>query len=121
MGTITLSPPELSTPGTTDFLRSAVLSVLAPWEARPGPEATFRFAVRQESDDLYLLHEEVSSDNEPLVLAHFALRNGKIWLLGNETETDFGEALTRQGVPPAQIVPGFLPPAVRPHTGYASE
>ena len=120
MGSVTL--PPLTTGIPTDLLHSAVLAVLAPWQERPGPEATFRFAVRRDdAGNIFLLHQENTDTEAPFVLAHFALRNNKIWLLRNETETDFGAALVRQGVSPAQIVPGFLPHAVRKDTGYASE
>ena len=106
-----------------NLLHDAVLAVLLPWQKRPGPESTFQFAVHQEAENgicrILLLHKERDEAEPPFVLAHFEVRDGKVWLLQNETETDFGAALVEQGISRQQIVPGFLPPSVRKDSGYA--
>jgi XisI protein len=55
------------------------------------------------------------------VLLHFDIKQdtGKIWLQQNNTEVLVAQALTGLGVPASDIVLGFKPEYMRPHTGYA--
>lgn len=42
-------------------------------------------------------------------LLHFDIRDGKIWVQQNDTEIEIGDELVARGVPPKDIVFGFLP------------
>ena len=77
--------------------------------------------MRQEnnSNSFRLLHEENDEEKMPFVLVHFELRDDKVWLMKNETETDFAEALVREGVERDQIVLGFMSSDARKDSGYA--
>jgi XisI protein len=54
-----------------------------------------------------------------LVLFHFAIKDGKIWLCRNVGDYDIVADLEARGVPKEDIVLAFQPPAMRPFTGYA--
>ncbi|WP_017307231.1 XisI protein [Spirulina subsalsa] len=49
---------------------------------------------------------------------HLDIKEGKIWIQRNRTETDIAQALVKMGVPPEDIVLGLHPPYKRPYTGY---
>jgi len=50
---------------------------------------------------------------------HMEIRNGKIWIQYNMTDTDFAEELVELGVPKTDIVLGFHSPFKRQFTEYA--
>lgn len=50
---------------------------------------------------------------------HFDIIDGKVWIQRNMTEWEVGEMLQELGVPKADIVIGFLSPAMRAYTDYA--
>ena len=54
-----------------------------------------------------------------LVILHFAIQNGKIWLHRNVADYDILADIEARGVPKEDIVLAFQPPAMRPFTGYA--
>ncbi|MCW6038607.1 XisI protein [Spirulina subsalsa FACHB-351] len=49
---------------------------------------------------------------------HLDIKEGKIWIQRNRTETDVAEALVEMGVAKSDIVLGLHPPYKRPYTGY---
>lgn len=49
---------------------------------------------------------------------HFDIKDGKIWIQRNRTETDIAQVLVEMGVPSEDIVLGLHPPYKRPYTGY---
>ncbi|MEZ4775153.1 MAG: XisI protein [Bacteroidia bacterium] len=51
-------------------------------------------------------------------MIHFDIKNDKIWLQANFTDADVARELVDKGVPRQDIVLGFQPPYVRPHTEY---
>ncbi len=54
------------------------------------------------------------------ILLHFQLKtDGKIWILANWTEDDVAQLLMQRGVQKQDIVLGFQPEYIRPHSGYA--
>jgi hypothetical protein len=56
-----------------------------------------------------------------LVLMHLDIKgDAKVWLQLNNTEILVGEELEKRGIPKAEIVIGFKPEYMRPHTGYAA-
>ncbi|MBW4619022.1 MAG: XisI protein [Cyanosarcina radialis HA8281-LM2] len=53
------------------------------------------------------------------VVLHFDIKDGKIWIQYNGTETAIAKVLTDKGVPPSDIVLGFHSPFKRQFSGYA--
>jgi len=51
-------------------------------------------------------------------MLHFDIKDGKIWLQQNTTDSDVGQALIDLGVPKNDIVLGLHPEYKRPYTGY---
>jgi len=49
---------------------------------------------------------------------HFDIKDGKIWLQHNATDTDVGQELMEMGVAQEDIVLGLHPPYKRPYIGY---
>jgi hypothetical protein len=49
---------------------------------------------------------------------HIDIKDGKIWIQRNMTETDLGKALVEMGIPKEDIVLGLHPAYERPLTGY---
>lgn len=54
-----------------------------------------------------------------LVIFHFAIQHGKVWLHRNVANYDILEDIEARGVPKEDIVLAFQPPAIRQYTGYA--
>jgi len=52
-------------------------------------------------------------------LIHIDIIDGKVWVQENWTEIDPGKELVYQGVPPSDIVPGFMTPKMRELSDYA--
>ena len=101
-------------------LQAAIRAVLEPWERRASPLSSFHFVVREDAKErrFTLLDEDKNGSREPYVLAQFEIRGGKIWLMRNETETDFGAQLLERGIAREEIVLGFLTPAARRDSDY---
>ncbi len=53
-------------------------------------------------------------------LIHVELRDEKVWIQHDGTETGVAVELTDAGIPKDRIVLGFREPSVRPYTGYAA-
>ena len=51
-------------------------------------------------------------------IIHFDIKDNKIWIQQNTTETDLAEQLVNMGVPKEDIIFGLQPPYKRPYTGY---
>ena len=49
---------------------------------------------------------------------HFDIKDEKIWLQHNATDTDIGQELLEIGVAKEDIILGLHPPYKRPYTGY---
>jgi hypothetical protein len=49
---------------------------------------------------------------------HIDILNGKVWIEHNATDRDIGEELVATGIPRQDIVLGFQPPELRPHTRF---
>lgn len=50
---------------------------------------------------------------------HIEIINGKVWLQEDNTDLVIARELIQAGIPKSDIVLGFHPPHVRPHTEYA--
>lgn len=53
------------------------------------------------------------------VLVHLEIQRDKIWILEDWTEEGIAADLEEAGIPKSDIVLGFYPADVRPHTEYA--
>lgn len=53
------------------------------------------------------------------VVAHLEIKNGKIWIQEDNTESGIATDLEAAGIPKGDIVLGFRHPQLRPYTGYA--
>jgi len=51
---------------------------------------------------------------------HFDIINDKIWIQVNNTDILVNEDLEKRGVKKEEMVIGFLPEYMRPHTGFAT-
>jgi hypothetical protein len=51
-------------------------------------------------------------------LMHIDIKDGKIWIQRDGTETGVANELAAMGVPKEDIVLAFYPPYRRPHTGF---
>lgn len=51
---------------------------------------------------------------------HLDIINGKVWIQEDRTNRPVADALLEAGVPREDIVLGFQPPEVRPHTDFAA-
>ncbi len=49
---------------------------------------------------------------------HIDIKDNKIWIQHNMTESDLGQELVNKGVPPEDIILGLHPPYKRPYTNY---
>jgi XisI protein len=54
-----------------------------------------------------------------MVIFHFTIQNGKIWLHRNVADYDILKDLDSYGIPKDDIVLAFQPPQIRQYTGYA--
>ncbi|MCP4347954.1 MAG: XisI protein [Desulfobacterales bacterium] len=54
-------------------------------------------------------------------ILHIDIKNGKIWIQHNGTETGIADELVALGVPKNDIVLGFQAPYKRRYTGFAEE
>ncbi len=53
------------------------------------------------------------------LIMHFDIKDGKIWVQYNGTETAIAQVLKEKGVPASDIVLGFHSPFKRQFSGYA--
>lgn len=53
------------------------------------------------------------------LILHFDIKDGKVWIQHNGTETAITQALVEQGVPASDIVVGFHSPFKRQFSDYA--
>jgi hypothetical protein len=49
---------------------------------------------------------------------HIDIRDGKVWIEHNGTDARIGEELVAAGIPRKEIILGFQPPEMRPHTNF---
>lgn len=97
-------------------LREAISRVFGSWEALPSAISKFRIVgVSDERKDRYVL-EHIGFDGERYatrLLANLEIRDGKIWILTDNTEAGIATELVTQGVPKECIVLAFYPRSVR--------
>lgn len=105
---------------TTD-LKTAIYAVFASWERYlPGPNI-HATPVLDVANDRYILQDvELTGDRfVSRTLAHLEIRDGKIWILTDNTEEGIAPELAAQGVPKNHIVLAFYSPALREMSEFA--
>lgn len=72
--------------------------------------------------DSYAVISEGWQNDERIhhILVHLEIINGKVWLQADNTDMVIARQLERAGIPKQDIVLGFQPADVRPHTEYAA-
>ena len=101
---------------TSTDLRAAIESVFAEWEKLPYIGKGWRVSalLDRERDQYALLDVDFTDDKfHSRTLAHLEIRNGKIWILTDNTEQGIATELVALGIPKDKIVLAFHPPAVR--------
>ena len=106
----------------TEQLRDAIFSVFKVWEEFPSSLSQFRIqGVCDTANDRYTL-THVDFDNDRFrssLLANMEIRDGKIWILTDNTESGIGDELAALGIPKDRIVLGFYPTSVRAQGEFA--
>lgn len=102
--------------------RDIIETVLTEYERIPYAHGNFHTeAVFDRQRDRYLL-VNVGWDNQRRVhgsLVHIDIIDGKVWIQRDGTEYGVTKQLTGAGISQQNIVLGFQPADVRPHTQYA--
>ena len=97
-------------------LREAIGRVFKSWEDYPSAISKFRIVgVMDTAHDRYTL-THVDFDGERYkssLLAHLEIRDGKIWLLTDNTEEGIATELVAEGISKDRIVLGFYSRATR--------
>lgn len=100
-----------------EMLRHAIASVFREWEEfTSGPLSNIRVVpVLDRQHDRYVLQDVDSSGErfQSRTLAHLEIRDGKIWILTDNTEAGIATELVAKGIPKSAIVLAFYPPSVR--------
>ena len=106
-----------------ESLRDAIARVFRSWEDFPGPAAKFRIVgVMDTTRDRYTL-THVDFDGERYksrLLAQLEIRDGKIWVLTDNTEEGVATELVAAGISKGAIVLGFYSPAMRDMGEFAA-
>lgn len=102
---------------TIDVLRGVIARVFQSWEEYPDPVLSlFRIVgVLDTAHDRYTLtHIDFDGDRyKSHLLAYLEIRDGKIWILTDNTEDGIAAELVAEGIAKDQIVLGFYSPALR--------
>ena len=95
---------------TVASLRSAIADIFRSWEEYPSAISKFRIeGVSDTVHDRYTL-THIDFDGERYkshLLAHLEIRDGKIWILTDNTEEGIATELVAAGVPKDRIVLGY--------------
>lgn len=75
----------------------------------------------EEHDHYQLMHIGWRNNHREYgIVLHLNLKNGKIWIQHNGTESSIAGELVELGVPKSDIVLALQAPYKRPYTGYAT-
>ena len=98
-------------------LREVIARVFHAWEAYPNPALSlFKIVgVMDTVHDRYTLtHLDFDGDRyKSYLLAYLEIRDGKIWILTDNTENGIATELVAEGIAKDQIVLGFYSAAMR--------
>jgi hypothetical protein len=95
---------------TLDPLHTAIRSVFAEWEQLPRIQSDWKIvSVQDPKHDRYTLqHVSFAKERyETRLLAYLEIRDGKIWILTDNTEEGIASDLVTKGISKDQIVLGF--------------
>ena len=87
---------------------------------RPSPAIEYKTIFDRNADSYALI--AIGWDRARRVhhfVIHLEIINGKVWIQEDNTDLNIAAELERAGIPKSDIVLGFQPPEVRPHTDYA--
>ena len=101
---------------TLKALRESICFVFSEWEKLPRIPSDWKIVgVLDELHDRYTLQQVSSSQDryDTRLLAYLEIRDGKIWILTDNTEEGVASELVAQGVPKDRIVLGFYSPTLR--------
>src|SRR5579871_2637832 len=101
---------------TLDILREAIHRVFSEWEKLPRIPSDWKIvSVQDMQQDRYTLQRVslVKDRYDTRLLAYLEIRDGKIWILTDNTEEGIASELVEEGISKHQIVLGFYPPTMR--------
>jgi hypothetical protein len=108
---------------TLNHYRDLVENLLAEVAAMTRRYQHFKdHTVFDRNSDNYLVVREGWDKSRRIhgIVVHIEIRGGKIWIQEDGVEHGIAADLEASGIPKSDIVLGFQPPNVRPHTGYAA-
>ena len=97
-------------------LRESIRTVFSEWEKLPRIPNDWKIVgVQDEFQDRYTRQQLSSTQNryDTRLLAYLEIRDGKIWILTDNTEEGIASELVAQGVSKSRIVLGFHSPNMR--------
>lgn len=97
-------------------LRDAIRATFEEWEQLPRIPSHWKIvSVQDVEHDRYTLQRVDFAKDKYATnpLAYLEIRDGKIWILTDNTEEGIATDLVRLGIPKSQIVLGFYSPALR--------
>ena len=106
----------METLNSSEELRGAIRSVFAEWEKLPRIPGNWKIVgVQDMPHERYTLqHVSFAKGRyDTRLLAYLEIRDGKIWLLTDNTEEGIANELVEAGVPKESIVLGFYSPEMR--------
>ena len=101
---------------TIETLREAIRTVFAEWEKLPRMPSDWKIVgVQDAAHERYTLqHVSFPKDRyDTRILAYLEIRDGKIWLLTDNTEEGIANELAAASIPKKAIVLGFYSPEMR--------
>ncbi|KKI99566.1 XisI protein [Prochlorothrix hollandica] len=105
---------------TLDQYRKIIRELLQSHATKDDPDIECQIICDPENDHYQLLELGWQGLHRLYVCyIHLDIKQGKIWIQQNMTESDLGQELVDRGVPASDIVLGLQPPYKRPYTQYS--
>ena len=101
--------------------RSAIRSILTEIASYRGPENGAEHTLFDRESDRYAIISQGWKKDRLLhnVVILLEIIDAKIWIQADHTDLVVARQLETAGIPKSDIVLGFQPPRLRPHTEYA--
>jgi len=91
------------------------------WQPQSPDDVQIRTLLDTQNDHYQVLHSGWEKGKQVfLVIFHFDLIDGKIWVQRNVSDYDIIEDIEAKGVPKSDIVLAFHAPEMRKYTDYAA-
>ena len=85
------------------------------------PEAKGHLIIDKENHEYVLLWLVWSgSSYNPGLMYHVEIKEGKVWIHEDRTDSNLAEILMKEGIPKSDIVLGFVAPYARGLSGFAA-